>query len=1302
MIADYMRAVQYNYSLSVFKEESGVESRPLLTEDELMDVLKIDRETSFFQSYMKSKAHGGSDACVLMNLVSAISEAAAAKGKESFTQTIGGDRYQLEVRMKQLEDEYQSRLRNARLSPNAGIEERLALYRQEIEEQAAAEVARQVERVREMEVAAARLDEASKARRALEAERLELDRLHGERLAKLRQREEEMMDKLRRQQRDVENVAYEYRQRILREEERLRNHKTEIQQQQDSRQEQLKQLERSLELRERAVGAREAAAEKKIAEATEAAAQAAVEARQDVEREYMELKSSLAQQRMQIEMDRSRILELRSEATAEIAGARAKEERLRALETARAEAEARAAAHAADAEVCRLQAEKLAAELAQMRDELSRRLAQASDGADAMLQNAAGAMNMLNAEAAASRTAGQQIRDALAALKRAEDDAAASAAAVISLQQERAALHGALAAAGVEGDALRTQLGRVEALMDEAVAGRAEALSHLEEAQFRHFQMERELTELRQALGRAKEEAAALKMANTIRRPPSRGADSPGRRSITLSPTRRPAPGATTASISALSLGLALGGGPAGALGQSAHGGVGASGYHWHNHQSSGGASGHQHQSGPASQLEFPIAAAPPRDATLERMDRLRRQEDMLASQEDAYRKRMAGMQDWPVYELGSGPGSPDIRDRSAAILGHANAAVSGGSGAGSPTGAGGAGAGFGFYHGQQQQGGVPMHPPQPHGDMYQDPQAAQQGNAPPYMTYVMHSTPYGQQQQAQGMTPRAAAAAEAAARAEFMEARHQQEQQMMFEYAQQQHQHQQQQQQRELYMQHQQQANAEAEAQQRDQEELAYLRREQQEQRQQQQQQQQHEARDQQQQQAGQGRQGQQRPPQYLTSQHQHEDEHDQQAEFPIASHRGGAQHDSAADDETPDPHAAQRHNSGGGGSVPHPTPQDVPTPQHDSTPGQTHAAAPDRGSAHVSFSDPPATQVQYPGLRDMQAFGSVRSSIEPYSAAEPTAPTAVVTSAPAVAAPAGLVLTSNLGTPPAQAVEDEEEQEDEPPPPPPKPIIPGLVMVSGFTPRGSAAGAAAPSPAPAAPQLPPPPAVADLPPPPPQDVESVMQAKMRMLQEQRERALAAQVPPIRRLQSQKSVSSRASTSAGGTGPYFGAGRSTSGSPTPSSPGADATAMSSGGPPPREDSNSELIAREAQDTVAAELSTITTRRALLRPTSLEGGPSRTSSVNRRELKSGVSFVRSEASGFSTGIEAPGPGSEHLRGQSMRSMGLGMTLDDIPSSLGDADYQLPGLGDDDDGVEAPEELGGYGNFAAEFSAGSVF
>lgn len=46
--------------------------------------------------------------------------------------------------------------------------------------------------MRDVELAAVRLDEASKGRAALEKERLELDRLHHERLAKLRAREEEV------------------------------------------------------------------------------------------------------------------------------------------------------------------------------------------------------------------------------------------------------------------------------------------------------------------------------------------------------------------------------------------------------------------------------------------------------------------------------------------------------------------------------------------------------------------------------------------------------------------------------------------------------------------------------------------------------------------------------------------------------------------------------------------------------------------------------------------------------------------------------------------------------------------------------------------------------------------------------------------------------------------------------------------------------------------------------------------------------------------------------------------------------
>jgi oral-facial-digital syndrome 1 protein len=65
-------------------------------------------------------------------------------------------------------------------------------------------------------------------RQQLEADRVELERIHAERLARLAAREEEASEKLRRQQRDVEGIAYSQRQRILAEEDRLRNMKAEV------------------------------------------------------------------------------------------------------------------------------------------------------------------------------------------------------------------------------------------------------------------------------------------------------------------------------------------------------------------------------------------------------------------------------------------------------------------------------------------------------------------------------------------------------------------------------------------------------------------------------------------------------------------------------------------------------------------------------------------------------------------------------------------------------------------------------------------------------------------------------------------------------------------------------------------------------------------------------------------------------------------------------------------------------------------------------------------------------------------
>jgi oral-facial-digital syndrome 1 protein len=57
-------------------------------------------------------------------------------------------------------------------------------------------------------------------------------------------------------------------------------------------------------------------------------------------------------------MERARVAEMRSEAAAQSGAARSKEDHVRILEAARAEAEARAAGHAADAEVVRMHVSK--------------------------------------------------------------------------------------------------------------------------------------------------------------------------------------------------------------------------------------------------------------------------------------------------------------------------------------------------------------------------------------------------------------------------------------------------------------------------------------------------------------------------------------------------------------------------------------------------------------------------------------------------------------------------------------------------------------------------------------------------------------------------------------------------------------------------------------------------------------------------------------------------------------------------------------------------------------------------------
>ncbi|KAJ9514914.1 hypothetical protein QJQ45_028639, partial [Haematococcus lacustris] len=581
MVADYLRAASYQYSLSIFTEESHMGNLAALTDNELLDVLHVENSSTLHYAIMHARntSKDVQGACFLTALVEAIAAVGqSVQGSQQGNQTASSGQHGLQRGAHSSLASQLDHLNSMQPTPGwhagalQGLEQHLALYRAEIEEQPAsantfhsgnklgvliscvdaqgrAEVARQVERIRGVEVPAARLEEG---------ERMELERLHSERLAKLRAREEESNDKIKRQQREVESIAFEHRQRILREEERLRTWRAEASSQLQGREEQLKHLERALELRERAVAAREAGAERRIAEAAEAVANAQLSARSGVEKEYLELKASLNAQRMQLEVgvmagslcllplpgqssalqamqappllnsakastgkgnaylpwtlqaDRARIAEQRAEAAAEMAGARGKEERLKTMQVARMEAEARAAAHAAEAEIARMQVERLQQELAGLRDDVGRRVAAAADNAEAMLSNAAGALGMLENEAHHTRSASSQLQTTLqelASVRSAAHQAAEQAAAQLSelkaVRQEAEEGQARLAS-------MKQRLADMESMVEEALAARATALSQLDDQHFSNQQLERDLADSRAALARAREELNAL------------------------------------------------------------------------------------------------------------------------------------------------------------------------------------------------------------------------------------------------------------------------------------------------------------------------------------------------------------------------------------------------------------------------------------------------------------------------------------------------------------------------------------------------------------------------------------------------------------------------------------------------------------------------------------------------------------------------------------------------------------------------------------------------------------------------
>ncbi len=233
MVAAHLRACGFSYSLSVFQPESGVGASNGLqfSEAEMLQQLNVHPSSSLGQRFSElwgageaptgvdAAADGRSFALVLLQALAEVH--AAAPRHEAETQTrngpAGSSLNDMSLEMERLEAKFAGRLERQRTEARLDFDRQMAEHRAEADRVSRAELDARVEKVREIEVGAARVSEAARYQERLAHEKAEMEKLHRFQLSKLREKEIQMTDRLMQQQRKIDAMEFDHRGQVERE-----------------------------------------------------------------------------------------------------------------------------------------------------------------------------------------------------------------------------------------------------------------------------------------------------------------------------------------------------------------------------------------------------------------------------------------------------------------------------------------------------------------------------------------------------------------------------------------------------------------------------------------------------------------------------------------------------------------------------------------------------------------------------------------------------------------------------------------------------------------------------------------------------------------------------------------------------------------------------------------------------------------------------------------------------------------------------------------------------------------------------
>ncbi|XP_038149328.1 oral-facial-digital syndrome 1 protein homolog isoform X2 [Cyprinodon tularosa] len=226
MVADHLRTLGYEYTLSVFCPESGLSNDKILKKEDLLRILNLSPSSAIFTSMLNKE---NSDKGFLFSLLAGLAHHSTHSLRHDVdTQTTSLASYgeSLVDKMKMIDKRYESlALGEDKIFP---LQSKLSAYKKEIEAQKEAEMKAKLKHFKDVEIAKVRMEEKSKFNEEFEKLKQELERTYEMKAMALMEREKNAIERLQKQQEIEEKNIYMHRQSLLKEIETQRSRDNEL------------------------------------------------------------------------------------------------------------------------------------------------------------------------------------------------------------------------------------------------------------------------------------------------------------------------------------------------------------------------------------------------------------------------------------------------------------------------------------------------------------------------------------------------------------------------------------------------------------------------------------------------------------------------------------------------------------------------------------------------------------------------------------------------------------------------------------------------------------------------------------------------------------------------------------------------------------------------------------------------------------------------------------------------------------------------------------------------------------------